>query len=203
MLGWIKHGLLGLLPPAVAGRLRAWRVRRLIRTFPARVVEHTYGSSRLRVYLADPLSQGWYDHDWGNLPEITALQESQLRPGARVFDVGAHQGVVAAILARVVGPTGQVVAVEANPHNCRAAVKNRELNGLPQIEVVQAAVSDKPGTLVFNKGLNGRIDDGSGAWGRLSVEAITIDRLADRFGLPNVVFIDVEGAEFLALAGAP
>jgi FkbM family methyltransferase len=174
----------------------------LVSTFPARVVEHTYGGGKLRVYLADPLAQGWYDSDWPELPEVVALRRTRLRPGARVFDVGAHQGVVALMLAREVAPTGRVVAVEPNPHNAAVAVKNRELNGMSQVEVVEAAVSDRAGTTVFNAGLNGQLDDGRGTAGRLTVEAVTIDGLADRFGVPDAVFLDVEGAECLALAGA-
>jgi FkbM family methyltransferase len=174
----------------------------LIHTFPTRVVEHVYGGNPLKVFLSDPLAEGWYDHDWADLPEIDVLKRGRLRPGARVFDIGAHQGVVAAMLANVVGPSGRVVAVEASPHNSSAALRNRELNGLTQIEVVQAAASDEPGTLVFNEGLNGQLDDGTGAGGRLLVEAVTIDGLADRFGLPDVVFLDIEGAECLALSGA-
>ncbi|MCE9529874.1 MAG: FkbM family methyltransferase [Planctomycetes bacterium] len=202
MLGRIKRALLKLMPTSLAGRLRAWRIRHLIRQFPTRVVEHTYGNCILKVYLADPLSQGWYDQDWSELPEIAVLRQTRLRPGARVFDIGAHQGVVALMLAREVGSHGQVVAVEPSPHNISAAVKNRELNGMPQIEVLQAAVSDRRGKLMFNEGLNGQLDDGTGSWGKFEVESMTIDDLADRFGLPDVVFVDVEGAECMALAGA-
>ncbi len=202
MLTEIKRVLLRMMPDSVAGRLRAWRIRNLIRTFQPRVVEHTYGGGTLKVYLADPLARGWYDHDWPELPEVTVLRQSRLRPGARVLDIGAHQGVVALMLAREVGPSGQVVAVEPNPHNATVAIKNRELNGLLQIEVVQAAVSDSPGTLVFNEGLNGQMDDGTGHWGRITVDAVTVDGLINRFGVPDVVFLDVEGAECLALAGA-
>ena len=105
------------------------------------------------------------------------------------------------MLAREVGPSGQVVAVEANPHNASAALKNRELNGMHQVEIIQAAVSDRSGRVVFNEGLDGQLDDGSGAGGRMTVDAITIDGLVDRFGRPDLVFIDIEGAECLALAG--
>jgi FkbM family methyltransferase len=201
MFEGIKRWLLRCLPAAWAGRIRAWRVRRLIKTFPARVVEHTYGGHRLKVYLADPLSQGWYDSDWPALPEFVELRKNRLRPGARVFDIGAHQGVVAAMLACEVGPTGQVIAVEANPHNSQAAVKNRELNGLAHLEILQIAISDRPGMLAFNEGLNGQIDDGTGARGRMAVQAITLDKLAETYGLPDVVLIDIEGAECLALSG--
>ena len=59
----IKSALMKLLPQSVLGRLRAWRVRRLIRSFPARVVEHAYGRWRFKVRLSDPLAEGWYDND--------------------------------------------------------------------------------------------------------------------------------------------
>jgi FkbM family methyltransferase len=166
------------------------------------VVEHTFGGGSLKVYLSDPVSQVWYDHDEPELPEIANLRKTRLRPGARVFDIGAHQGVVALMLAREVGVSGKVVALEPNPHNATAARKNRELNGMPQLEVVQAAVSDKNGHIIFNEGINGQLDDGTGAEGRQVVESFTIDSLSASFGIPDVVFMDIEGAEFLALAGA-
>jgi FkbM family methyltransferase len=198
----IKRLIMGLLPSRLAGWLRAWRVRRDIGAYTARVVERAFGAGRLRVYLSDPLAEGWYDHDWPELPEVAALRQTTLRPGARVFDIGAHQGVVALMLAREVGATGSVVAVEPNPHNVAAAKRNRELNAMAGVEIVEAAIADRPGSLTFNEGLNGQLDDGSGAGGRRTVQAVTVDGLAERFGLPNVVFLDVEGAEGLALMAA-
>ena len=202
MFDKIKKVLLRIMPSSIAGRLRAWRIRRLIDSYSPRVVEHEYGNNRFKVYLADPLAQGWYDNDWTELPEITLLRTSKLQPGARVFDIGAHQGVVALMLASEVGTSGQVVAVEPSPHNCAAALKNQDLNGAVQMEVIQAAVSEKTGTLSFGRGLNGQIDDGTGARGQFDVDSTTIDALAIRFGMPDLVFIDVEGAEHLALEGA-
>jgi FkbM family methyltransferase len=202
MLQGLKQLVMRGLPPGVAGWLRAWRVRRMIAAYSPRVVRHTFGSGPLSVYLSDPLAQGWYDHDWSELPEITWLRRTRLRAGARVFDLGAHQGVVAMMLAREVGPTGQVVAVEANPHNAETASRNGRLNGMDALTIVQAAVSDRSGRLTFNQGLNGQLDDGTGAGGRILVNALTIDELAVRFGPPDVLFIDVEGCECRALAGA-
>jgi FkbM family methyltransferase len=194
--------MLRRLPPPIAGRLRALRTRWQIATYRRRVVEHTYGARRLSVALTDPLAELWYDHDWPELPEIARLRDSRLRPGAVVFDAGAHQGVVAMMLAAEVGPTGLVVAVEPNPHNASTARTNRELNGLSRIEVVEAAVSRRQGRVTLSCELNGRMDDGSGIDGRMFVTAVTLDDLADRFGQPDVVFIDVEGAEGAALSGA-
>ena len=194
-----RHMLLGLLPPSVLGRLRAWRVRQLVTSYSPRVVEHTYGDGSLRVHLGDPLGAGWYDHDWAQLPEISALRGRSLRAGARVFDIGAHQGVVAMMLAREVGASGFVLAVEPNPHNADVALKNRELNGMMQLEILKAAVSDRSGTITFNQGLDGQLDDGTGAGGRMTVASVTLDELAQRHGMPNFVMIDVEGAECMVL----
>jgi FkbM family methyltransferase len=196
-----RKRMLSLLPPSVLGRLRAWRVRQIVAAYVPRVVEHTYGDGRLHVHLGDPLGQGWYDHDWAQLPEITALRGGSLRNGARVFDIGAHQGVVAMMLAREVGPTGRVLAAEPNPHNAAVALKNRDLNSMAQIEVLEAAVSDHSGTVVFNHGLDGQLDDGTGAGGRMSVACVTLNELAQRHGTPDFVMIDVEGAECRVLKG--
>ena len=196
----VRHALLGLLPPSILGRLRAWRVRQIVDAYAPRVVEHTYGSARLRVHLGDPLGAGWYDHDWAKLPEIAALHGRTVREGARIFDIGAHQGVVAMMLAREVGTAGHVLAVEPNPHNAAVARKNRDLNGMTQIEILEAAVSDRSGSIIFNQGLDGQLDDGTGAGGRMEVESITLDALAERYGMPSFVMIDVEGAECLVLA---
>lgn len=195
-----RQALLGMLPPSVLGRLRAWRVRQIVSSYTPRVVEHTYGSGPLRVHLGDPLGAGWYDHDWAQLPEIAALRGRSLRPGARVFDIGAHQGVVAMMLAREVGASGHILAVEPNPHNASVAKKNRDLNGMTQLEILEAAVADRSGTVVFNQGLDGQLDDGTGAGGRMEVASITLDELAQRYGTPSFVMIDVEGAECMVLA---
>lgn len=197
----VRQAVLGMLPPSVLGRLRAWRVRQIVSGYTPGVVEHTYGDGRLRVHLGDPLGAGWYDHDWAQLPEILALRGRSIRPSSRVFDIGAHQGVVAMMLAREVGASGHVLAVEPNPHNASVARKNRDLNGMTQIEVLEAAVADRSGTIVFSHGLDGQLDDGTGSGGRMSVTSVTLDDLAQRYGMPAFVMIDVEGAECMVLKG--
>ncbi|MGC3968244.1 MAG: FkbM family methyltransferase [Pirellulales bacterium] len=148
------------------------------------------------------MGQAWYDCDWDEPVEITELKKSNLLQDTLVFDIGAHHGVVAMILASEVGKNGKVIAVEASGHNAEVARRNSQLNNFSQIEVLHTAVSDRDGTIVINETLNSQLDDGSGSWGRQSVPAMTVDSLAQRYGQPDVVFIDVEGAECLALQGA-
>src|SRR5262249_47043967 len=156
-------------------------------------VNHTYGGFPFRIVISDPLAQGWYDCDWPVQPEIALLSQHRLRPGARVFDLGAHQCVVALMLARTVGLQGSVIALEANSHNARVGQRNRDANEAPQLQVLHAAVAERSGSITFNEGLNGRVDDGTGEWGRVEVPAYSIDDLADKHGTPDLLFLDVEG----------
>jgi FkbM family methyltransferase len=191
-----------VLPPRVYRALRRRRVGVLIERFEPRVVTHRYGSVELRLLLADPLAERWYDLDWPPLPELAILRDHGLRPGARVFDIGAHQGLIALVLAHEVGPEGEVVAVEPSAHNIGVAERNRELNGAQTITFVRAAVSDgSAATVAFMDDLNGYVVPEGGS-GLEEATAVTIDELAARYGAPDVVAVDVEGYEERALAGA-
>ncbi|MGL4514093.1 MAG: FkbM family methyltransferase [Lacipirellulaceae bacterium] len=149
--------------------------------------------------IADGLSEGWYNHDWDQLPEVELLTTSRLTGEGTVFDLGAHQGVVAMMLAAEIAPRGTVVAVEGMKHNCDVAGENLALNAITNVHVRHAVVADAPGHVRFFDGLNGSVAR-SGV-GRL-VEAVTVDQLAEQYGHPAVVFLDVEGFEAKALAGA-
>jgi FkbM family methyltransferase len=188
------------------GPIRRWYQRRtldrLLAGFERRIVQHQYGDVVLKVELADPLAAGWYDHDWASLPELALLRRGKLQPGALVFDIGAHQGVVAMMLARAVGPAGRVIAVEPSAHNAAMCARNAELNAISWLAVQQAAISDREGSISFNGSLNGQAAEMSDYGGVIQVQAATIDGLSERYGAPAVVFLDVEGFECRALAGA-
>ena len=172
------------------------------RTPRADEVEQTFGGHQLRLTIEDPLAEGWYTESWPELSELRELRSiGALRAGATVFDLGAHQGVVALMLGREVGPTGRVIAIEAEPHNARVAARNAALNGADNVTVVHAAASDADGSLNFAVGLNGSVDSDTRV-GNVVVASVTVDSLAARHGAPDVVFIDVEGYEGRVLDGA-
>ena len=198
----MKRVLKSILPKPLWNRLRVLRMSYTRASYRRRRVQHNYGGFPLELELVDPMGAGWYDHDWPELREIALLKQYGLRPGARVFDIGAHQAVVALMLAKTVGPNGFVLAVEASPENYEAGERNRHLNGVTNCQILHAAGAARSGTLVFNRGTNGQVDDGNGEWGQIEVKAFSVDDLAAMHGVPDVLFIDVEGFECELLQGA-
>lgn len=179
-------------------RLRAWA--RLVR-YPRRWVRRHYGDAALWVRIADPVAADWYDRDWAEPVEIAALRGPGLGPGARVFDLGAHQGVVAMLLALAVGPDGLVVAVEPNAHNARIARANWRRNGLTWLRLERAVAAERPGRARFFDGLNSKVADGREGWAEVELPAVSIDGLTARYGPPGVLYVDVEGYELAVLRG--
>ena len=198
----LKALLRRLAPGPLRRLVQRRKLDRLVRNYPRRVVSHVYAGTPLRVELADGLGEGWYDHDWGPLPELDVLASSRLKPGARVFDLGAHQGVVGMILGRRVGPSGQVVLVEGTPHNVEMCRRNAALNAMPWLTPHHAAVGDQVGEMQFAAGWNGQAGELGDYGGLVTVPAITIDALAERYGRPDVAQVDIEGFEGRALAAA-
>jgi FkbM family methyltransferase len=195
---WAKTLLRRALPNPTYRRIRQRRVARLIKNYQPWDRTGYYGGSKLVVHIADGLSEGWYGHDWGDPPEIAMLRQLKaLRPGACVFDLGAHQGVVALMLAREVGLDGHVLAVEAEPHNARVAEQNVIVNKATNVSVIHAAISAHDGTTYFSEGLNGSV--GTSKAGTVEVPAFTVDTLARVHRRPDVVFMDIEGYEGRAL----
>jgi FkbM family methyltransferase len=144
----------------------------------------------------------------------TALLEclaAHLKPGDVLYDVGAHIGYISLVAARLVGPQGKVFAFEADPDNAARITGHAEMNALPQLELVAAAVWSECKTLSFsraeatssrNTGAVAGLEQTKGADGTIAVKAITLDHFAADHPSPTVVKIDVEGAEEEVLKGA-
>jgi FkbM family methyltransferase len=191
-----------VVPHSAYRRYRRRKVAALIRDYKPRDATHVYGGQTLRVRLEDRLAQGWYDHDWAELPMMAFLRDRGVSVrGATIFDLGAHQAVVALMLAGKVGESGHVVAVEADPHNARVAAINRDLNDAENMTIIHAAASATEGTISFSAELNGKVDQQT-TTGNVVVPTVTVDGLAKKYGTPDIVFLDVEGYEGQVLDGA-
>lgn len=138
---------------------------------------------------------------------VQAALEAHVRRGQVCYDIGANVGFFTMIAARLVGPEGHVYAFEPLPENAAALRRNRDLNKLEQVEVVQAAVSDYAGEaslVVGRSSLDPRLSEHvpepeNQVGGQITVSVVRLD---DRdFRPPDFVKIDAEGAEFSVLAG--
>jgi FkbM family methyltransferase len=109
--------------------------------------------------------------------------------GKIVLDIGANIGVTAVIFA---ARAKQVHAFEPSPR----ALRLLRLNAGPNVTVHPVALSDKAGTVEFEE--TGMLDMSHFGKG-ISVPCLTLDELGI---VPDVIKIDVEGAEHLVLKGA-
>lgn len=137
---------------------------------------------------------------------------ARVQKGWVVYDVGANIGYVSLVFAQAVGEAGKVFAFEALPDNVRRLQQNLALNpSCAQVEVVAAAVVDAARPVNFLVGPSNGMGKVAGSSGRddviyaeqIEVPGISLDEFA--FGqnhpLPQVVKIDIEGGEVLALPG--
>jgi len=143
-------------------------------------------------------------------PNMQAIYARYLRDGHVVFDLGAHQGFLAMLAAKLVGERGAVHAFEASPANFTKLEGNLRLNGVRNCRPVHAAVSDRNGSVQFSASIHdmGNTYLPSSPYfvnqPAVEVRTLTLDDYVrrERAELPDFVKIDVEGAEFDALRGA-
>ncbi|MBI3442695.1 MAG: FkbM family methyltransferase [Candidatus Sungbacteria bacterium] len=145
--------------------------------------------------------------------------------GKVIFDIGAHVGFHSLYFSRLVGPEGKVCAFEPNPKNVERLKLIRDANEDVKniISIFDVAVSDFPGTEKFSmneevesgRSSGGFIDTADTIWPRqtftqrgfteTNVRTVPIDLLKEELGIPeapDIIKIDVEGAEHLVLSGA-
>ena len=140
-------------------------------------------------------------------PEEYAAFRTAVTSRATVFDIGANVGAYT-ILFGLWADAGQVVAFEPSPDARAGLERHVALNGLAsRIRVEPLAVCHRTGTASFHadafSGANALVSASSASRAIITVRTTSLDEYCDAHGVhPDVVKIDVEGAELDVLRGA-
>lgn len=117
-----------------------------------------------------------------------SLMRAFLREGATVIDVGANIGDLTVPLAKIVGPTGRVYAIESHPQNFNVLCANLALNSLTNTKALNVfvATSDK----VSTGGVWGEFAYVSESWKPqfMAIDALEMDAC-------DLIKVDVDGKE--------
>jgi FkbM family methyltransferase len=181
-----------------------WRRHVHIRQAPLGLQFHAYkrdviGRLLYKQQVHEPALTQWLIDRYGGEP-------AHASPPRLFVDIGANIGYFSALLARLAGPQGRVIAFEPEPANQSMLRQNLALNQLANVRLEPVALGAENGSAVLhrykasNRGRHSLV----AAAGADSIE-VPVRRLDDL--LPgderiDLMKIDVEGYEPYALAGA-
>ena len=131
------------------------------------------------------------------------LMNLLVKPGMIAYDIGANAGFYTLALARLVGSGGAVCAFEPLAENAANILEHLRLNRCSNATLYQVAVSDQNGLSAFHVAQSnsmGYLEGGGKYW----VPTVAIDALIEtaKLPVPDIVKMDVEGAESKVLEGA-
>jgi FkbM family methyltransferase len=145
-------------------------------------------------------------------PLIQEVFAEHVPRGGVVWDIGANVGFYTLIASRLVGD-GAVVAFEPLPANQDAIRRNIALNEISNVQLIGVALSDCEGTAELEIRASptwAKLDTSADTAfkrdtdvaGRVQVALSTIDAQLSQVAAPDLVKMDIEGAEVAALRGA-
>ncbi len=137
-------------------------------------------------------------------PAKQPVAASLVRPGMTALDIGAHAGFYTLAFSRLVGERGSVYALEPFAHNVENLLFHVRINGCRNVTILQAAASESTGYAGFRIDALNSCGSLSEAESTYRVPTLSLDDAVARGVLPHpdVVKMDIEGAEVAVLRGA-
>lgn len=123
-----------------------------------------------------------------------------------VFDIGANVGYYTVLAAKLLGHQGVVFSFEPVIRNVVLMNRHIAVNRIENVVVIAAACSDATGIELFSHGCNfaeGHLGQDNNGRDAFPVPTVSVDDVARRTNAwPDVIKVDVEGAELAVLKGA-
>jgi FkbM family methyltransferase len=173
-----------------------------------------------RIWRGQLRGWHWYRHRdhqfWMPLgayeEETVRWLASNLGPSSVFFDIGGNAGYFTLLGSKLVGESGRVVCFEPVPVNVETILRQVDLNKCSNVTVEPVALADRVGLAAFaveSRNANSHLADVSISHAAsmpqrtLDVQVTTLDDwLTEHHCFPDVLKIDVEGAEVKLLHGA-
>lgn len=131
------------------------------------------------------------------------LMKNTIKPGDVVVDVGANIGFYTLLFSDLVGSKGKVYAFEPEPENFEHLRKL--CNGRNNIKLVNAAVSDKSGSINLYLSSELNVDHytfkGKEERNVVKVRSVSLDKYFNKRRKIDFVKIDTQGFEYNVLTG--
>jgi FkbM family methyltransferase len=167
---------------------------------PLQLVEVVHGPLRGARFMLD-LSKEKYFWLGTFEPWVQNAIAAHLRAGMRAWDVGGFIGYHTVMMCRE--SPSQVVVLEPDPENRRRLEVNLSLNQVSGVVVLPLAAGPRKATGVLER------QKGFPAMTRVTSDGaepdcsvVPLDELLDTYGRPDLIKVDVEGAEAEVLEGA-
>jgi len=148
-------------------------------------------------------------HHFWEIDEAKILQ-NYIKNGMNVVDIGANIGYYTILFSKWVGPQGKVFSFEPDPKNFKLILKNISANQCKNVKAEQKAVSNtcNLGTLyqsIENPGAHRILDfyayKNDDHRKKIDMELVTLDTYFDAKNKIDLIKMDIEGAEMMALKG--